>query len=149
MGTSPTAASARGKSASPKPSNNKPARQDPPSDVKTEPVGKLEGSSNAEVAKPLAPPPRPGQPQQAPGGNNTPDFFAPQVGGGSLSLEPNPFEQSFGGGGGPETPGGTKLPSVAALTSPSSLLPGSNATPFNWVTRIICEAASLPQTNLL
>lgn len=132
MGTSPTAASARGKSASPKPSNNKPPRQDPPSDVKTEPVGKLEGSSNAEVAKPLAPPPRPGQPQQAPGGNDTPDFFAPQVGGGSLSLEPNPFEQSFGGGGGPETPGGTKLPSVAALTSPSSLLPGSNATPFNW-----------------
>ncbi|PFH57789.1 hypothetical protein XA68_14577 [Ophiocordyceps unilateralis] len=131
MGTSPTIASARGPSKSPKLSNNKPSRQDPSSDAKTESAGKLEGSSNAEVAKPLAPPPRPGQPQQAPGGTNTPDFFAPQVGG-SLSLEPNPFEQSFGGGGGPETPGGTKLPPVAALTSPSSLLPGSNATPFNW-----------------
>lgn len=31
-----------------------------------------------------------------------------------------------------ETPGGTKLPSVAALTSPSSLLPGNGNTPFNW-----------------
>ncbi|KAH6985477.1 Aft1 HRA domain-containing protein [Ilyonectria destructans] len=76
-------------------------------------------------AKPLAPPPRPGQQQ----GTDTPDYFAATVGG-SLSLEPNPFEQSFGGA--PETPGGTKLPSVAALTSPSSLLPGPNATPFNW-----------------
>lgn len=102
---------------------------DPASDAKTESAGKLEGSSNAEAAKPLAPPPRPGQQQQQQG-NDTPDFFAPQAGG-SLSLEPNPFEQSFGGGGS-ETPGGTKLPSVAALTSPSSLLPGTNATPFNW-----------------
>ncbi|KAJ6440387.1 bZIP transcription factor [Purpureocillium lavendulum] len=70
------------------------------------------------------------QQQQQQQSNNTPDYFSTQVGG-SLSLEPNPFEQSFGGGG-PETPGGTKLPSVAHLTSPSSLLPGSNATPFNW-----------------
>ncbi|KAH6609717.1 basic-leucine zipper transcription factor [Trichoderma cornu-damae] len=85
-------------------------------------------ASNAPATKPLAPPPRPGQSQQS---SNTPEYFAPQVTGGSLSLEPNPFEQSFGGSG-PETPGGTKLPSVAALTSPSSLLPGSNATPFNW-----------------
>ncbi|KAH7112734.1 Aft1 HRA domain-containing protein [Dactylonectria macrodidyma] len=45
-------------------------------------------------------------------------------------LEPNPFEQSFGGA--PETPGGTKLPFVSALTSPSSLPPGPNATPFDW-----------------
>lgn len=89
---------------------------------------KSDGASNAEPTKPLAPPPRP---NQQPQGNNTPDFFAGQ-GGGSLSLEPNPFEQSFGGGGGPETPGGTKLPPVAALTSPSSLLPGGNSTPFNW-----------------
>lgn len=93
---------------------------------KTDESSKPDGSSNASAAKPLAPPPRPGQQ-----GTNTPDYFAPQPGG-SLSLEPNPFEQSFGGGGGPETPGGTKLPSVAALTSPSSLLPGTNSTPFNW-----------------
>ncbi|KAL5603761.1 hypothetical protein FOVSG1_006511 [Fusarium oxysporum f. sp. vasinfectum] len=73
---------------------------------------------------PLAPPPRPGQQQ----GTDTPDYFAATVGG-SLSLEPNPFEQPSGGA--PETPGGTKLPFVAALTSPSSLLPGPNATPFN------------------
>lgn len=96
-------------------------------DVTTDSI-KAEASTNADAAaKPLAPPPRPGQQQ----GNNTPDYFSNQPGG-SLSLEPNPFEQSFGGGSGPETPGGTKLPSVAALTSPSSLLPGSNATPFNW-----------------
>lgn len=82
-------------------------------------------STNADANKPLAPPPRPAQ--QA--GANTPDYFTSQLGG-SLSLEPNPFEQSFGGA--PETPGGTKLPSVAALTSPSSLLPGTGVTPFGW-----------------
>ncbi|KJZ73905.1 hypothetical protein HIM_06798 [Hirsutella minnesotensis 3608] len=129
MGTSPNTASARGPSKSPKQSNNTPPRQDRKPDAKTDTASKLESSTNAEAAKPLAPPPRPGQ-QQQPQGTNTPDFFAPQAGG-SLSLEPNPFEQSFGGGGA-ETPGGTKLPSVAALTSPSSLLPGSTATPFNW-----------------
>ena len=96
-------------------------------DKKADAADKSENSSNAEAAKPLAPPPKPGQQQS----NNTPDYFAAQ-GGGSLSLEPNPFEQSFGGGSGPETPGGTKLPSVAALTSPSSLLPAGNSTPFNW-----------------
>ncbi|KAG5984398.1 hypothetical protein E4U55_004971 [Claviceps digitariae] len=123
MGTSPAP-----ESKSPKPSTNTTTRQDPVPGSKVDSAVKLHGVSNAEPAKPLAPPPRPGpQPQ----GNNTPDFFAGQVGG-SLSLEPNPFEQSFGGGGGPETPGGTKLPSVAALTSPSSLLPGGNSTPFNW-----------------
>lgn len=97
------------------------------SDAKTDQPSKTEGATT-EVAKPLAPPPRPAQQQQP---SDTPDYFSGQ-GGGSLSLEPNPFEQSFGGSGQPETPGGTKLPSVAALTSPSSLLPGSNATPFNW-----------------
>ncbi|EFX03755.1 bzip transcription factor [Grosmannia clavigera kw1407] len=80
--------------------------------------------SDTETAKPLAPPPRPNQQN-----GNTPDYFTTQSGG-SLSMEPNPFEQSFGGA--PETPGGTKLPSVASLTSPSSLLPGGGTTPFNW-----------------
>ncbi|KAM0303191.1 hypothetical protein ACHAPM_003984 [Fusarium culmorum] len=122
MGTT-TEASARGESKSPKQSNSSP-RPDTTTDARAaDPPIKTE-AANAEPAKPLAPPPRPGQ---QPG--NTPDYFAVQAGG-SLSLEPNPFEQSFGGA--PETPGGTKLPSVAALTSPSSLLPGSNATPFNW-----------------
>lgn len=49
----------------------------------------------------------------------------------NLSFEPNPFEHSFANGGA-ETPGGTKLPSVAALTSPASLIPGSGTTPFPW-----------------
>lgn len=126
MGTTDASAPAQGASKSPKKTNKSPPRNDT-TDVKTD-SNKAEASINADAAaKPLAPPPRPGQQQ----GNNTPDYFSNQPGG-SLSLEPNPFEQSFGGGSGPETPGGTKLPSVAALTSPSSLLPGSNATPFNW-----------------
>ncbi|KND89635.1 Transcription factor atf1 [Tolypocladium ophioglossoides CBS 100239] len=128
MGTSPKNAPAQGPSKSPRQPNNTPPRQDPDSKIDTS--AKHHGTSNAETTKPLAPPPRPGQQQQQQQSTNTPDFFAAQVGG-SLSLEPNPFEQSFGGGG-PETPGGTKLPSVAALTSPSSLLPGASATPFNW-----------------
>ncbi|KAG4274643.1 hypothetical protein FPRO04_14491 [Fusarium proliferatum] len=95
-----------------------------PTDAKADPSVKAEVASNAEAAKPLAPPPRPGQQ-----GTDTPDYLAAMVGG-SLSLEPNPFEQSSEGA--PETPGGTKLPFLAALTSPSSLLPEPNATPFNW-----------------
>lgn len=89
-------------------------------DTSTKPDGP---SAPADGSKPLAPPPRPGQ-QNAEGDDY---FSAGQQG--SLSLEPNPFEQSFGA---PETPGGTKLPSVAALTSPSSLIPGGGTTPFNW-----------------
>ncbi|KAL7623449.1 Transcription factor [Parahypoxylon ruwenzoriense] len=80
------------------------------------PAVKPEGVANNEPGRPLAPPPKPGE-----------DYFSS-----NLSLEPNPFEQSFGTGGTVETPGGTKLPSVAALTSPSSLLPGNGNTPFNW-----------------
>lgn len=87
-----------------------------------------------EAAKPLAPPPRPGQTKDAAG-----DYFA-LPNGGSLNQEPNPFEKSFtvggdpslGASGAPETPGGTKLPPVASITSPSSLLPGTGNTPFNW-----------------
>lgn len=78
-------------------------------------------------AKPLGPPPRPGQT------GSTPDYFGNARGAdNNLSLEPNPFEQSFGGGSGAETPGGTKLPPVAHITSPSALLPGTGTTPFNW-----------------
>lgn len=84
---------------------------DKKSEVKSEAA-----AHNNEPGRPLAPPPKPGE-----------DYFSS-----NLSLEPNPFEQSFGTGGTVETPGGTKLPSVAALTSPSSLLPGNGNTPFNW-----------------
>ncbi|KAK1468965.1 bZIP transcription factor [Colletotrichum paranaense] len=122
MGTSPNHASTGGDTKSPKQSNNAtPPRQNTIPEVK-QPDPSLK--PDADGAKPLGPPPRPGQTT-----GNTPDYFG--AGAASLSLEPNPFEQSFGGGA-PETPGGTKLPSVAALTSPSSLLPGSGATPFNW-----------------
>jgi ATF/CREB family transcription factor len=125
----PTAATGRGASKSPKQSSKQPKpsppRQDTPSDAKRDAPLKPEESTNAEPTKPLAPPPRPNQQQQ---GSNSPDYFG-NVNAASLSLEPNPFEQSFGGAP-PETPGGTKLPSVAALTSPSSLLPGN--TPFAW-----------------
>jgi ATF/CREB family transcription factor len=73
-------------------------------------------------AEPLAPPPRPS-------GNN--EYFAtaqaPQAS--HLSYEPNPFEHSFANGSSDPT-SGTKLPSVAALTSPASLLPGGGTTPF-------------------
>ncbi|KAF3761214.1 hypothetical protein M406DRAFT_83788 [Cryphonectria parasitica EP155] len=89
----------------------------------------------ADVAtKPLAPPPRPGQAK-----DTSADYFTlPNAA--SLNQEPNPFERSFGGSGdpslaanaAPETPGGTKLPPVASITSPSSLLPGTGTTPFNW-----------------
>ncbi|KAI1814003.1 Aft1 HRA domain-containing protein [Poronia punctata] len=80
---------------------------------------KAEVNGNAEPSRPLAPPPKPGEPG---------DFQYTS----HLNLEPNPFEQSFGTGGTVETPGGTKLPSLATLTSPSSLLPGNGNTPFNW-----------------
>ncbi|KAI9716969.1 MAG: hypothetical protein M1828_007483 [Chrysothrix sp. TS-e1954] len=75
---------------------------------------------------PLAPPPKPSQQQNA---GETPDYFSEGPSGGShFSLEPNPFEQSFGNPA--ETPGKFNgLPSVASLTSPAPLGPGG--TP-NW-----------------
>ena len=88
--------------------------------------------TKSEASKePLAPPPR--KPSQAAQG--TPDYFSTTHG--NLQNESNPFERSFAGGasdtngGGVQTPGGTKLPSVAALTSPSGLL-GSGTTPNFW-----------------
>lgn len=123
MGTSPNN---RGDSKSPKQSksnNATPPRHDAAADAK---APESQVKSEPEGAKPLGPPPRPGQP------GNTPDYFGNARGDNNLSLEPNPFEQSFGGGSGAETPGGTKLPPVAHITSPSALLPGTGTTPFNW-----------------
>ncbi|KXG48884.1 bZIP transcription factor, bZIP-1 [Penicillium griseofulvum] len=79
---------------------------------------------NVETQTSLAPPPRPG----APTASDTPDYFNSMHN--PFSLEPNPFEQSFGGNPA-ETPGKSLLPSVAALTSPA--LPGtSSAGGYNW-----------------
>ncbi|KAH7633371.1 Aft1 HRA domain-containing protein [Sordaria sp. MPI-SDFR-AT-0083] len=128
MGSS-TGAAGRGESKSPKQSNKtSPPRLDGHPESKHEPPLKPSESTttNAEPAKPLAPPPRPAQQQST---NSPSDYFSQNPIGGSLSLEPNPFEQSFGGA--PETPGGTKLPPVAALASPSSILP-PGSTPFPW-----------------
>ncbi|PYH93301.1 transcriptional activator [Aspergillus ellipticus CBS 707.79] len=68
----------------------------------------------------LAPPPRPAIANTA----DTPDYFNSVHN--PFSLEPNPFEQSFGSGGSSgETPGKSILPPVASLTSPA--LPGASS----------------------
>lgn len=79
----------------------------------------------------LAPPPRPAITTST----DTPDYFNSVHN--PFSLEPNPFEQSFGGGNGNngstgETPGKSILPPVAALTSPA--LPGTSSAGggYNW-----------------
>ncbi|KAJ5866077.1 hypothetical protein N7534_000630 [Penicillium rubens] len=79
---------------------------------------------NVETQTSLAPPPRPG----APTASDTPDYFNSMHN--PFSLEPNPFEQSFGGNPA-ETPGKSLLPSVASLTSPA--LPGTSSSGgYNW-----------------
>ncbi|KAI9789103.1 MAG: hypothetical protein M1816_006353 [Peltula sp. TS41687] len=94
--------------------------RDPPKDSIT--------TSNAETTQPLAPPPRPAQ-HNVP---DTPDYFSSLHNPSHLSLEPNPFEQSFGNTTA-ETPGKSMLPSVAALTSPASLLHGGGSSAgFPW-----------------
>ncbi|RAH72356.1 bZIP transcription factor atfA [Aspergillus aculeatinus CBS 121060] len=83
-------------------------------------------SSDVKDSKPdvdsqtsLAPPPRPA----ITSATDTPDYFNSVHN--PFSLEPNPFEQSFSGGGSGETPGKSILPPVAALTSPA--LPGTTS----------------------
>ena len=82
----------------------------------------------ANLAPPLAPPARPAA-QDASEGK---DYFASAHNGSHLSLEPNPFEQSFGNPPA-ETPGKSLLPPVASLTSPASLLrDGAPSAGFSW-----------------
>lgn len=57
------------------------------------------------------------------------DYFSGVHNTNHFSLEPNPFEQSFGNPAA-ETPGKSLLPPVAALTSPS--LPGVTSAPGYW-----------------
>ncbi|KAG9228620.1 putative transcription factor atf1 [Amylocarpus encephaloides] len=109
-------------------------KADPPipadgaSDVKKEDAPNPEASDT----DPLGPPPRPGATQPLLG---TPDYFSAIHT--NISTETNPFEASFAfgsstsGGGQVQTPGGTKLPSVAALTSPAGIL-GTGVTPNFW-----------------
>ncbi|TVY68621.1 Transcription factor atf1 [Lachnellula suecica] len=125
MGSSPDA-SKKVESRSPVQINAEPPKDS--ADLKQEAPVKNE-TSNAD---PLGPPPRPGAAASQPVGN-TPDYFS--VAHGGISNETNPFEASFAfgsNGGGLQTPGGTKLPSVAALTSPAGILGGTGTTPNFW-----------------
>ncbi|OAF55427.1 hypothetical protein VC83_08277 [Pseudogymnoascus destructans] len=103
--------------------------------------------ADAETTDPtlLPPPPRPSSNSGTSNNNNSTNsdsdtYFAPnQPAASHLSFEPNPFEHSFAGGGSgsageAQTPGGTKLPPVASITSPSSLLRGGGTTPYPWGT---------------
>ncbi|PMD25360.1 hypothetical protein NA56DRAFT_433097 [Hyaloscypha hepaticicola] len=127
MGNSPKDSTKKVDSKSPvQPNAEPPTATGPALGTKPEDAVKAD-STNAE---PLAPPPRP--PAQV---SNTPDYFSSNHG--HLSSETNPFEYSFAAGGSVanggqvQTPGGTKLPSVAALTSPAGIL-GAGVTPNFW-----------------
>ncbi|PYH40443.1 bZIP transcription factor atfA [Aspergillus saccharolyticus JOP 1030-1] len=109
--------------------NNPSHRNSSPMDVKKaglESEDSRAPSSDVKDSKPdvesqtsLAPPPRPA----ITSATDTPDYFNSVHN--PFSLEPNPFEQSFSGGGSGETPGKSILPPVAALTSPA--LPGTTS----------------------
>ena len=71
-----------------------------------------------ESGQALAPPPRPGQAQQASGENG--EYFGPQKDL-HFSREPNPFEQSFGVSSTDTPASKSLLPPVASLTSPAPL----------------------------
>lgn len=78
-------------------------------------------------AQPLAPPPKPSQNNST----DTPDYFSSNHNSSNqFSLEPNPFERSFGNPA-TDTPSGSSiLPPVASITSPSPLpgiTPGWNS----------------------
>ncbi|KAF2762509.1 hypothetical protein EJ05DRAFT_3974 [Pseudovirgaria hyperparasitica] len=76
-------------------------------------------TTNGTNAQPLAPPPKPTQTTST----DTPDYFSSNHNSSNqFSLEPNPFERSFGQPPSGSTPnGGSILPPVASITSPSGL----------------------------
>ncbi|KAL4897068.1 bZIP transcription factor [Aspergillus ambiguus] len=87
--------------------------------------------SDVDAQTSLAPPSRP----NVASSGDTPDYFNSVHN--PFSLEPNPFEQSFGSSGAGagssgDTPGKSILPPVAALTSPA--LPGTSSAGggYNW-----------------
>jgi len=112
---------------SPRNANASPPRG-PASDAKPE-NPTVKGDSGPEIAQPLAPPP---PPPPAARSNTAGDYFGTQHH--SLTTELNPFEHQFAGGpstaGESRTPGGTKLPSVAALASPAGPFFGSGTPGF-------------------
>ena len=102
--------------------------QEPPDQEETKII---QASSDVDATQPLAPPPRPTTNQQNP--TDASDYFAASHNNSHFSLEPNPFEQSFGNPA-TEAPGNKSLlPSVAALTSPAPLVSGApSAGGYNW-----------------
>ncbi|KAI4224841.1 MAG: hypothetical protein L6R36_004361 [Xanthoria steineri] len=111
-----------------------PPRSEPPPSVKEPPdqeEGKDTAALNADPSQPLPPPPRPaGQQNTAEG----PDYFSSSHNNSHFSLEPNPFEQSFGNPSS-DAPGNkaSLLPPVAALTSPAPLGGGQpSAGGYHW-----------------
>ncbi|PTU21424.1 hypothetical protein P175DRAFT_0500326 [Aspergillus ochraceoroseus IBT 24754] len=96
------------------------------SDSQTSTESKDQKKPEVDPQSVLARPPRPA----ATSATDTPDYFNSVHN--PFALEPNPFEQSFGGGSSGETPGKSILPPVAALTSPA--LPGANSGGggYNW-----------------
>jgi ATF/CREB family transcription factor len=94
---------------------------------KSKPASEDNASTASESTRgqPLGPPPRPKQ-----NGDQGGDYFnqSHDSNNGSYQAEPNPFDAQFSNNAtSAETPGKIGLPSVASLTSPSSLLP--NDTP--------------------
>ncbi|MCJ1481419.1 hypothetical protein MMC06_001577 [Schaereria dolodes] len=107
---------------------------DPPSNTKSAPdsddAKDSQTDSNAETTQPLAPPPRPGPTQHSAAESS--DYFSSVHNNSHFSLEPNPFEQSFGNPS-TETPGKSLLPPVAALASPAPLTGGASlAGGYSW-----------------
>ncbi|CRG85954.1 Transcription factor atf1 [Talaromyces islandicus] len=110
-------------------SRTSPATISSPMDSKKSAVKAEDPSADAKDQKPsadagsLPPPPRPA----GSGPGETPDYFNSVHN--PFSLEPNPFEQSFGNPE-TETPGKSLLPPVASITSPA--LPGTSSASYNW-----------------
>ncbi|KAH8692657.1 putative bZIP transcription factor [Talaromyces proteolyticus] len=94
------------------------------SNVIADPSTDSKDQKRAEDSQSLPPPPRPA----ASGASDTPDYFNSVHN--PFSLEPNPFEQSFGNPSPVETPNKSLLPPVASIASPA--LPGASSAGYNW-----------------
>lgn len=104
------------------------------SSQETKPNG-TNGDNASRRKEGSSPPPPPG-----PGAGSGDDYFSMNPRNSRLDQEPNPFEQSFAGGGSSngnnnplDTPNKTVLPPVTAINSPAPLMGGSNG--FSWDVR--------------